>query len=551
MNNVTKLISILFLPLSNLWAQPVLLNPLNTISSHSISSEETLVNNGLYYVTARDNEHGYEVWRSDGTEAGTYMLKDINPDQSSYNSPFGFIAVGNQVFFMADDSIHGYELWVTDGSTAGTKLVLDILPGVQGSGISKFAVLHDKLYFISSHAGVGRKLWVSDGTETGTHVINIGTTEVISNNGLVAFNDHLIFTAREDYLNSEPWISDGTEAGTHQIKDIYPGNSQSLGPFSFYFTTPIGVFFTAKDGVNGEELWFTNGDSAQTRMVKNLNPSAFESGIYMFDEMENFGYANGKFYFVAHTGATNWEELWATDGTESGTYSVKTFTGNYPGLLRLITEAPQGIFFRTGDEFTGLELYFSDGTEAGTRLVKDIVPGVDGGLDLTEMHVVGDRVYFSAGQSSFEQGVEIWSSDGTEAGTQLLSDVYPGVEGSYPQALNFLNDQLMFVGTNDEVRQGLFKIQVNTVSVKETNTSNFALQITPQPASDHVRIAAEHENQTFDRLELAYPNGARVPLQTGAMHQYDLDCSQLASGLYAVLVYSGEGLTVRKMVVVR
>src|SRR6202012_6225312 len=79
------------------------------------------VYNNRVYFFADDNVHGAELWRSDGTDTGTVMVKDINtaPGQGIIdlpNFPFGQFAVANNLlFFTADDGIHGAELWRTDG----------------------------------------------------------------------------------------------------------------------------------------------------------------------------------------------------------------------------------------------------------------------------------------------------------------------------------------------------------------------------------------------------------------------------------------------------
>ena len=88
---------------------------------------------------AEDPEHGSELWTSDGTPDGTFLLKDIDPGEDSGYPEFQTRA-GDRVFFVADDGVNGYELWATDGTSSGTSMVKDIRPGESGSGAYELSV---------------------------------------------------------------------------------------------------------------------------------------------------------------------------------------------------------------------------------------------------------------------------------------------------------------------------------------------------------------------------------------------------------------------------
>lgn len=87
--------------------------------------QETLVVDGVLYFTAtanHDNSGDMELWRSDGTADGTYVVADINPNGSS--SPVWLRDFGDgHVGFVADDGVHGKEPWISDGTPEGTKII--------------------------------------------------------------------------------------------------------------------------------------------------------------------------------------------------------------------------------------------------------------------------------------------------------------------------------------------------------------------------------------------------------------------------------------------
>src|SRR5262245_25778762 len=208
--------------------------------------------NGIGYFGATD-EFGVELWRTDGTTAGTWRVKDVNPGTAN-SDPGQFVAVGNQLFFTATVAGLGRELWVTDGTAAGTHLVLDINPQRDiGASVTSPVAFGGKLFFVATNLTNGTELWVSDGTVAGTHVLVDlvpGAGAAIPND-LVVWNGSLWFTALTSVNGQEIWRTDGTVAGTVLAIELAAGSN------SLYVQnlTPAGnlMYFRSEERRVGKE----------------------------------------------------------------------------------------------------------------------------------------------------------------------------------------------------------------------------------------------------------------------------------------------------------
>jgi len=269
--------------------------------------------NGKLYFQADDGAHGPELWVSDGTANGTQLLKDINTahNDTAGSFPSGFTTYNGKLYFNAADSAHGYELWVTDGTTAGTNLVADIYPDTLSSNPTDLTVFNGKLYFAATDSVHGNELWVTDGINT-TLAFDFNQGYQSSNpQGLTVINSKLVLQADDGTDGPELWSVDANGVGAQLVYDIYPGPT---GSYPQGFTPYEGkLYFQATDSLHGTELWSTDGTNAGTSLVADIVAGPNSSNPAYFINYHN------KLYFIAQPDTVSGDQLFVTDGTGAGT----------------------------------------------------------------------------------------------------------------------------------------------------------------------------------------------------------------------------------------
>ena len=404
------------------------------------------------YFSAYDGAHGEELWVSDGTAAGTYMVKDIWPDTtpddtSAYSSmPDLFTAAGSSMYFAASGREEpgspyndDYEVWVSDGTDGGT-YSLDIWAGVTSSGPSNLVSMGGSLFFSAYDETYGNEVFKATGgsasvlediePDAGNSMPQHLTVVTLSGP-----SDRLFFSASDTANGRELWMSSG--AGASMITNIATG----FGSSDPHDIEGFGgkAYFGASDDFNGDELWVSDGTEANTTMLKDINLSGSSSP-------GNLTAVGSLLFFLADDG-TNGRELWKTDGTSSGTEMVKDLVeGSGGSPIQSLTNLDGTLFFANSTAADGTELWTSDGTADGTVMLKNIRPGPDSALpvgsDPPELVVAKGMLFFNANDGV--NGAELWVSDGTAAGTLMVADVaeFWSVEG--PKGLTVTTDRLFF-----------------------------------------------------------------------------------------------------------
>lgn len=364
-------------------------------------------------LQAADNAYDYEPWTTDGTVAGTHIIKDIAPGTSGSINYSGFSATSfaNSYLFIANDGIHGSEIWVTDGTNAGTQLLKDINPTNSTSIYSDFsAPLNGKLYFLATDYIHGITLWSTDGTTGGTQMVNSINPISFTNYGatLLVVNNKLFFNGNDGVHGNQLWVSDGTAQGTQMLTGL---NTSGVSDVRYLTEYKGKVFFKAYTPNNGFEIWYTDGTVSGTNMLKDINPGG--SGA----EPGNMTVVNNLLFFLGDNGI-NGQELWVTDGTSTGTKMLKDISpGASNASISNMTAINNRLYFSALNPATGSEPWISDGTSTGTMQLKDVYPGTGSSIP-QRFFAYKKHVYFIAQQT--DNDFELWQTDGSNANTKMI-----------------------------------------------------------------------------------------------------------------------------------
>jgi ELWxxDGT repeat protein len=469
------------------------------------------------YFNFYDGSLGAELWRTDGTAKGTALVKDLLPGQSSgVRDLEGAIVRADEIFFWADgDGDYDREPWRSDGSEAGTLPLANLDVDIDGE--RWFVALPSTVLFLVREPGGNAELWRTDGTPDGTFAV--WTDPIISGTPMrpAVNGNRVLFGIR----HGDAWtlyVSDGTPAGTVEVTSLSP-TDWIVGP-----AAPLGTgwMISLDDEVHGREPWVTDGTAAGTRLIADVNPgpegslpwksATLGGGLLValagpdsrFDpwylspdggaparlvdlepqtgdsqEILPLGERNGAAYFE-YRGT-----LWRTDGSPAGTKPIAALDRTVsPSLPAGFIDGGALFFLESRSRLWPVR---SDGSTDGTWLLSGQPPFIggssryslldDGTLIGATDYEVDTLIWSSAGDTieplislanpggpggdgsieyvppaagsvalyrdfSPAQGWELWSLDGAPGGFQLLADLLPGAASSWPG---------LFLDVGDEV----------------------------------------------------------------------------------------------------
>lgn len=429
------------------------------------------------FFTASQESVGMELWVTDGTEVGTRLVLDIVPGASS-SSPSLLIAYEDGVVFYSslshlDQGSPGQFLWRSDGTEEGT-FQLSNRPHPPDLAVERLATLGRRIFFTASEDATGTELWVSRGRPDDARLVHDLTPGPDSSDitFVGALGNRIVFRAQQRYPGGFPmsdsfYITNGHAKGTRKLVEL-PAN----GRLSQAAVLGDQLFFTTSDEtLQGSALWRTDGTPSGTTRVAALANSDWFSIVSVA--------RLGDRILVLLRGVQ--PELWSTDGTVEGTSRIASFEGV---LATSPVAGDEAIFFSIDPS----GIWRSDGTEAGTLLIDPIDParvlrlsavgpyvyfqvenkawfrnsGLPGSSvkmrdgSANWMTAGGDGILFSGVQLAAPQGLalpgfELYTSDGTPEGTRLVKNIRPDVASSDPRSFVRLGDTILFRANLNEL----------------------------------------------------------------------------------------------------
>lgn len=343
-----------------------------------------------------DTKETPEIWRTDGTPQGTQVVATL-PLWSFFNqwTPWN----GKLLFtYDHDAGLGGCSLGITDGTVAGTREIL-----FQESSSfcdTSLVPFGSSFLYLDSEDSITR-LFLSDGTAAGTRPL--ATFEGFHDWRPVRVGNTIFFELVSFDLNSHSsaqlWQTDGTPAGTRLASPLISVSDLYAFQGSLYLTAAL-----PDDSGGGRGLFQIRPGSAPVLLAKVGQYS------WLFDPPLQFAAAGDRLLFGLEDLDTGFE-VWATDGTLTGTRRIRTFErlpgDPFPQAEALVSAGDRG-FFAASDGVHGRELWESDGTLEGTRMVVDLAPGGYSAIPTPSTLVVANGYLFFAADNG-KTGPQPWA----------------------------------------------------------------------------------------------------------------------------------------------
>lgn len=529
----------------------------STTGSYFYSPQE--LNGKLFYFGT--DEYGTGPMSTDGTVSGTKRINEsinvqINSG-SSYVSKVPSINVNNKVYFPCVNGNSGLELCVSDGTFAGTFQVKDINPN--GSGLDYDSPFFLKLglskFLFNGNDGTGQKLWVSDGTMNGTNIIS---TSISLNDKYANLGGYTFYTIYDNTLSKAVLMrTAGNQASTELFYDFGVNRKVNtiLGQASnkFFILVDNQVdYWTSK-----KELWVSDGSVTGTSMLKSFsNPHYSNPGFN-----NNVTILNDKIYFFASSENPSnviSHSSYVSDGTINGTNKLSNEefpNGSYNANGSQVSNCGNKVYFINKPDFNGSSSIWGYNNGQFSNVYTNT-----NAFTPNNLTCIDDNLYFLNKQYSEN---DIWVTNGTQGGTKVIGIQANNlvVSNTIINSLAKVNNKLFFNAPFKDSNNFNFygnelyvldssQITLGTDEVTNNSKNNNASSILvfPNPTTSEVNLVSIKDDQ-IKNVEVYNMNGNLIinSKQVKSV-RVSLDLSSVTNGIYLLKIQTEKGSVVKKVI---
>jgi trimeric autotransporter adhesin len=392
-------------------------------------------------IFAGDDEQGYgEVWVSDGTQNGTFVLEQFFGSSSTGAPVSNITAMGNNVVYSVITNDNKLQLHKTDGTYTGTSMIYDFGLYTDKS-VSYFKTIGSLVYFeLNNNTTTHNEIWRTDGTAAGTYQVkDLGLNYGFASD-FMSFGNNIYFITISSTFGDYIWKSDGTNAGTAPLKQISTTvNFDNV--FPSYAATSTALYFAANNSINGKEIWQTDGTVGGTAMFIDLNAGSTGSNPNLLTIFKN------QLYFTADARGGLGDELYHYDGTFISAGDIfQGPTGSNPSNLTVQNNTL--LFSATRNTIEGNELWVRDSTNFNGVEIANINPVANVSSNPSLISVSGNSAYFAASFDANGDGIydnciykysvpqKIWTGNVNTDGSNI--------DNWFPQGVPANGDNLLF-----------------------------------------------------------------------------------------------------------
>ena len=250
----------------------------------------------------------------------------------------------------------------------------------------------------------------------------------------VALLDFFVFAATDPLHGRELWSYHCPDGPVQLVKDIVPGPEGS-DPKDFLNASGGVAFFSARTPEHGRELWQIDFEDLKlrARLAKDIQPGPASSEPLPLGTISHL--------LVLYAGSVqHGQELWLAGNNFGEVTLLKDILPGPAGSRPMgSSSAPAGLrllLYAIDGSDQGITLWSTDGTPPGSLRLADVDDYSYGPTGVAEGYFLG--------QNHPTHGTELWYAPDATSPPDVIKDINPGIDPSNPEQITAWNGKALF-----------------------------------------------------------------------------------------------------------